>query len=145
MMQYTEAYRVPKIAMNSKEQKYREDLSQAKNFMEGNPSIFGYSPIVNLTVKASVDEYGAPTKMPQDVKNPDNGFAQLDHPSNSVSVNPLTTTGSVGLGTSGSLAANESPSEYQSDALGRRLKAYTEAQGNSKLNLNDLSQTGTLA
>ena len=67
-MQYTEAYRVPKIAMNSKEQKYREDLSQAKNFMEGNPSIFGYSPIENLTVKASVNEYGAPTKMPQEQK-----------------------------------------------------------------------------
>ena len=144
-MHHTEAYRVPKIAMNTGNQNYREKLSEAQNYMEKNPSIFGYSPIENLTVKESVNEYGAPTKMPQDVKNPDNGFAQIDHPSNSVSVNPLTTTGSVGLGTSGSLAANESPSVYQSDALERRLKAYTEAQGNSKLNLNDLSQTGTLA
>lgn len=144
-MHYTEAYHVPKIAMNSKEQKYREDLSQARNYMEGNPSIYGYSPLEHLAIKASVSEYGAPTKMPQDVKNPSNGFAQLDHPSNSVSVNPVNTTGSVNMGTSATAAANESPSEYQADALARRLKAYTEAQGNSKLNLNDLSQTGTLA
>lgn len=144
-MHYTEAYRVPKITMDSGEQKYLAELRKASNYMEGNPSIFGYSPLEHLATKASVGEYGAPTKMPQDVSNPSNGFAQLDHPSNSVSANPLNTTGSVNLGTSGTAAANESPSEYQADALARRLAAYTAAQGNSKLNLNDLSQTGTLA
>ena len=146
-MRSSEAYRVPKIVMDSKERDYQLALKQATSQGDGNPQIFGYQPLAEELVGATakLSPYDAPTRMPQNVTNMDNGFQQLDHPSNSVSVNPVNTTGSVGMGTSATAAANESPSEYQTDALARRLAAYTEAQGNSRLNLNNLSQTGTLA
>lgn len=141
-MRSSEAYRVPKIVMDSKERDYQEAKKAALSQGRGNPYIAGIqSPFE--AVKASRTEYGAPTVMPQDVGR-DSGFEQKDTPANVVLSSPATTTGNVGMSTS--TTAEPAASEgFEDDRLNRRLNAYTKAMGNSDLNLNNLSQTTRLS
>jgi len=143
-MRNSEAYRVPKIVMDSKERDYQLAKKAALSQGNGNPYIAGIQTPGDA-VKESRTEYGAPTVMPQTVGQGDNGFEQKDSPANVVSVNPVNTSGSTAMGTSATANANEEPNAFQADGLARRMEAYSKAMGNSELNLNDLSQTSRLS
>mgnify|MGYP001244894794 CR=1 FL=1 len=142
-MRSSEAYRVPKIVMDSKERDYQEAKKAALSQGRGNPYIAGIQSS-DEAVKASRTEYGAPTVMPQNAGPEDKGFEQKDSPANVVPSSPTTTTGNVGMSTS-TTADPAAADGLEDDRLNRRLNAYTKAMGNSDLNLNNLSQTTRLS
>ena len=138
-----DAYRVPKIVMDSKERDYQEAKKAALRKGRDNPYIAGIQSPYEA-VKASRTKYGAPTVMPQSAVPEESGFEQRDSPANVVSSSPTTTTGNVRMSTSTTAdpAASDGLEDYR---LNRRLDAYTKAMGNSDLNLNNLSQTTRLS
>ena len=106
-----------KITMNSKERDYNEQLKAAKAQADANQYVTGLQ-------KASAS------------------FQQPATPANAPMPPPQTTSGNAELGTSATASVNESPDEFQTDALDRRLNMYAQAASNAGYGLNDRSQIG---
>ena len=107
-----------KITMNSQERDYQQKLKQATAQADGNSYVTGIS---------------AP-----------NNFQSSSSTANVPITNPADTSGSVELGTSGTAYVENTPEEFQTDALDRRLGLIANAASNADASLNNRSQTGSI-
>ena len=106
-----------KITMNSSERDYQEQRKAAQAQADANQYVSG------LQQAAA-------------------SFQQPATPANAPMPPPQTTSGNAELGTSATASVTESPDQFQTDALDRRLGMYAEAASNAGYSLNDRSQVG---
>ena len=57
---------------------------------------------------------------------------------------PQTTSGNAELGTSATSSVAQSPDQFQTEELDRRLDMYSKAASNAGYSLNDRAETGAL-
>ena len=107
-----------KITMNSQERDYQQKLAQATAQADGNSYVTG-------------------------INKPGN-FQSPSSTANVPSTSPVDTSGSVELGTSGTEFPSNSPDEFQTEALDRRLGLIAKAASNADESLNNRSQTGSI-
>lgn len=130
-----------KVTMDRKEEDYQQQKLQAERQADGNPYVSGIQAKPPEAPEPQRTRYGNVNSMPQVREGINSGFQQTDNPGNRALDDPSNTSGSVDLGTSATASASEDPKSFQSDALNRRLDAYSKAMGNADLNLNDHSRT----
>ena len=106
-----------KITMNSKERDYEAAAKAAMAQADANAYVTGLQ-------KASA------------------AFQQSATPANAPMPPPATTSGTADLGTSATSSVNQSPDQFQTEALDRRLNMYAQAASNAGYGLNDRSQIG---
>ena len=96
-------------------------------------------------ISKSRTNYGAVTEMPQEVLEGQNSdFAQDQNPGNIGSASPMNTTGNVDNEVSATTVPQEDPSEFQTDALAKRIEMMkgTMPQGESSLNRREQTMRG---
>ena len=108
-----------KITINSREQDYNEQLKAAKAHADANEYVSG-------------------------LQHAAAGFQQSATPANAPMPPPQTTSGNAELGTSATSFVSQTPDQFQTDALERRLGMYAEAASNAGYSLNDRSQAGSI-
>ena len=109
----------PKITMNSSERDYNEKLKAAQAQADANQYVSG------LQQAAA-------------------SFQQPATPANAPMPPPQTTSGNAELGTSATSSVAQSPDQFQTEALERRLGMYAQAASNAGYSLNDRSQVGSI-
>ena len=108
-----------KITMNSSERDYNEKLKAAQAQADANQYVSG------LQQAAA-------------------SFQQPATPANAPMPPPQTTSGNAELGTSATASVAQSPEDFQTEALDRRLNMYAEAASNAGYSPNDRSQVGSI-
>ena len=130
------------ISTNSAERDYAAKLKAAKAWDNGNPNVFGIQDLgaeVGDLVSGTRTEYGAVTTMPN--VDGDSAFAQNENPANIGFTNPEQTTGNVANEVSATTVPQEDPSEFQTDALAKRMEMLKGTMPQGNISLNDRRET----
>ena len=138
-----------KISMNSADADYEAKRRAAEAQADGNPFVAGIQEVfkegAGEEISKSRTNYGAVTEMPQEVLEGQNSdFSQGENPGNVGSASPMNTTGNVDNEVSATTVPQEDPSEFQTDALAKRIEMMkgTMPQGESSLNRREQTMRG---
>ena len=136
----------PKIAMNSREDDYRQLLRQAQAQADGNPFVAGIQEVFNAGAgeasKDSRTQYGNVNLMPQEVlEGSFSNYQQKDTPANAPMNDPMNQSASLEVGTSMTSSPNKEPEEMATDKLTERLNMYAEAGSNAGFGNNNRQET----
>jgi len=130
------------ISTNSADRDYAAKLKAAKAQADGNPNVFGIQELgadVGELVSDTRTKYGAVTTMPN--VDGDSTFAQNESPGNIGFTDPRATTGNAANEVSATTVPQEDPSEFQTDALAKRMEMLKGTMPQGNISLNDRRET----
>ncbi len=134
-----------KVTMNESERDYRSQRKAAEA-QASNPYVSGIQEVfkqgAGTEVSKSRTNYGAVTEMPENVLEGENSnFAQPGDAGNNPNADPRNTTGNLDNEVSATTVPQDNVSDFQSDALAKRIEMMRGTMPQSHVSLNDRAET----